>query len=242
MGWRQRLKRLNPGASWTRVLWWEIVRYVLWLVLWGLYRYRAYQWCRVPAEGGVLLVCNHQSFMDLAIVGVGLRHRQYHPLARRTLFKNRFFAALIRSLNAVELDQEQRDFQAMRRAVDLLRQGRMVLIFPEGGRTPDGEVKAFHEGMMLLVRRARPVVVPAAVEGGYDIWPADRKYPRPRGRAGVIYGEPIAAQRLIEMVKEEGKSEAVECLRERVVELREELAVRMRGEGTKGRTDEGTQK
>ena len=59
-----------------------------------------------------------------------------------------------------------------------LKRGEMVVVFPEGTRTPDGLVSAFKPGICALVRRGKVPILPAAVDGAYDAWPRTRRLPR----------------------------------------------------------------
>ena len=83
------------------------------------------------------------------------------------------------------------DVGALRAAINVLKAGGRVLIFPEGTRTRDGEMGPFLPGMLVLVRRTGAAVVPMAVEGARDVWPAGRGLPKLFGRIGVVTGEPI---------------------------------------------------
>src|SRR5271165_2479769 len=84
----------------------------------------------VPKSGPVLVIANHQSFLDPWIVGIAVkRHLTY--LARKTLFKNPVFAQLIRSVNAVPIDQEGVSKEGLKTVIDQLREGKAVLVFPE---------------------------------------------------------------------------------------------------------------
>lgn len=213
----------NPGAPLWRVMWWDLVgRPLSFLFVWMFYRIRWWGTPNVPDEGPVLLLCNHQSYFDLLAIGIGLHHRHFHSMARASLFRHPLFAALIRSLNAFPVEQGKGDVKSVRTAIERLKQGQLVLVFPEGSRTPDGRLHAFSPGVMLLIRRARPVVVPMAVDGVYDVWRIGRPKPRTRGRIGAAYGEPIPPDDLLALPADE----AMRLLERRVESLR--LDVRRR--------------
>ncbi len=220
-GWVRRLRAMNPGEPLRKILLWEVARLLLWAILTALYGYRYYGSRCIPRHGPVLLVCNHQSFMDLAVLGVGIRGRQYHAMARKTLFRNPWFAAVIRAFNAFEVDQEGGDLRAMRTAIQLLKRNHLVLVFPEGRRTRDGTLGPFHEGLHILIKRARPSVVPMAVDGPYDVWPRGQVVPRLRGRVGAIYGEPISSEELLSL--------SPDAIRQRLRAEVESLRLTLRG-------------
>jgi len=154
-----------------------------------LFRIRAVGVERVPRRGGVLLAANHQSFLDPPAVGMALP-RQMHFMARASLFRWPLAAWALHGQHAVPLARGAGDLSAMRLAVDLLREGRGLVLFPEGTRTPDGEVGEFKPGFATVAARARVPVVPAAVDGGFEVWPRWQRVPRP-GRVCVAYGEPL---------------------------------------------------
>lgn len=225
MGWLTRYRRRNPDAPLWKPLWWDLFcKPLSWAAVSLLYGHRWWGVNNIPAEGPTLLLCNHQSYLDLPVLGAGIYHRHFQSMARWTLFDNPFFGWLIRSLNAFPVEQGKGDIKSVRTAIERLRQGHLVLLFPEGGRTGDGRLQPFSPGMMLLIRRARPTIVPMAVDGVFDIWPIGRKLPRLRGRTAAVYGEPIASDALCDMPPEE----AVELLRQRVESLRLEARGRLR--------------
>ena len=151
----------------------------------------------IPATGPVLLVSNHQSFLDPWLVG-NASTRWLVYLARHNLFKNRLFAAAIRSYGAVPID---RGFgkEGLQTVLGLLGQGRAIVIFPEGERTHDGTVQPLKPGISLLIKRANCQIVPVGISGCYDMWSRHAKRPQPEtlfgetgGRSiGLHYGEPV---------------------------------------------------
>jgi 1-acyl-sn-glycerol-3-phosphate acyltransferase len=148
----------------------------------------------IPAEGPVLVVSNHQSYLDPPLVGAGCRRRMNY-VARKTLFGNPLFRWLIHSLDAIPLDTEGSSVGGIKETLRRLKRGEMVLIFPEGGRCWDGEVGPFQPGFTTLAVRGRAAILPVAIEGAFDAWPRTRKWPRP-GIIHVHYGPPITADQL----------------------------------------------
>lgn len=229
MGWYQSLRQRDPGASVVRLLWWELIRQFIWFTHCLLYTHRWWGQGNIPPEGPVMLVSNHQSYLDMTVIAMGIPHRHYHPMAEAHLFERPRFAWLIRTLNAFPVEQGKGDIAAIRLAIERLSQGHMLIIFPEGRRSADGMVRPFQPGVMTVIKRARPTIVPMAVEGTFDVWPRHRKLPRLRGYVAAAYGEPIRADTLLQMPPRE----AAMLLRDRVndlrLDLRRKLRIRSRG-------------
>ena len=169
--------------------------------------------------GPVLLIANHQSFFDPIIVGIGPYPRPFYSIARHTLWNNKLFGWLMTSLNAIPVDQNKGDLTAMRRCLEVLNGGRVLLIFPEGARTEDGKTNRFATGTMMLIKRSRATILPIAIEGAYDLWPRGKKWPALTGHLAVNWAQPIPANELIAM----GNVAAMEHLRSIIERLRLEM-------------------
>jgi 1-acyl-sn-glycerol-3-phosphate acyltransferase len=76
-----------------------------------------------------------------------------------------------------------------------LKQQRIVVVFPEGTRTPDGEVQDFKPGFIALARRGGVPLLPAAIDGAAQSWPRKAKAPRP-GKIVVVFGEPLSLEKM----------------------------------------------
>ena len=206
--------------------------FLVWIVARGscaIFFLLAHRWRRgggseIPAEGPLLFVANHQSFYDPPVVGSEVWHRAPAFLARRTLFRNPLFGGLIRFLNSIPLDQSGRGASAFRSAIAELHAGRTVLIFPEGKRSGDGAMHAFNPGIMLLVRRAKPRVVPVGIDGAFDAFPIGASRPRFGVPIATRVGEPIEAEELLSL----STADALQLLQERVERLRLECRAELR--------------
>src|SRR5262245_51471306 len=119
---------------------------------------------RVPLTGGLVIASNHHSFWDPPTVAVSLP-RETHFLAKEQLFRVRGFGSLIRSVNAIPIRRGMADLSGISRALEVLRGGKCLLVFPEGGRMKDGELHRAKPGLGLVVAHARVPVVPVYVSG-----------------------------------------------------------------------------
>jgi 1-acyl-sn-glycerol-3-phosphate acyltransferase len=163
----------------------------------------------VPRTGPALLIANHQSFFDPDLVGLAAR-RHLCFLARKTLFRNKLFALIIRSLEAIPIDHEGIGIDGIRDILKQLEAGRAVLVFPEGERTHDGHINQLRPGVALLIKRAQAPVVPVGIAGAYEAWPRHRAFPSPaplflpeqRGTIAVSVGPPLDGRQLAELPRE----------------------------------------
>lgn len=216
--------RRAPGRSpLAVVIVWDGVRGLFKLLLVSLYRLRTSGAEHVPREGPLVFVSNHQSHFDPVIVGILVHDRPFSSLARSSLFAFKPFAWMIRIPGAIPLKRGTSDTAAMRAAIGELEEGRCVLVFPEGTRTPDGAMREFRPGVLLLVRRTEARIVPVALEGAHDIWPKGRSGPRLRGRLAVKAGPPMDAA----YFRENG-AQALAELQGRIDAMRLELRAELR--------------
>lgn len=118
----------------------------------------------LPPRGPVVVVANHISLWDPVAVGVALPRRVYF-MAKEELFRIPLVGLVLKALGAFPVRRGEADLAAMRAALRLLRQGKVVGVFPEGGRNRTEGLQAFQRGAALLAVRARAPIVPVAVVG-----------------------------------------------------------------------------
>jgi len=174
--------------------WYRFSRRALQLL--GVAAFGLRHWGRenIPAEGPVLVVSNHQSHFDPPFVGTGCMRRMNY-LARDTLFGFAPLRWLISSLDAIPIDREGIGLSGIKESLRRLKRGEMVLIFPEGTRTRDGEIAAFRPGFTSLAVRSKATILPVAIEGAFAAWPRRHKLPR-LGTIHIRYGPPISPEEL----------------------------------------------
>jgi 1-acyl-sn-glycerol-3-phosphate acyltransferase len=145
----------------------------------------------IPREGGLVIVPNHQTFADPPLVTIPVRRPVYY-MAWSRLFEIPVFNRLIRLLRAFPVDIDARDSRATREAVRLLKRGAALMIFPEGERTPDGQVQRFKPGAFRLAVSLDVPILPVTIVGGNASWPPGRILPR-RGHITITYHPPLRA-------------------------------------------------
>lgn len=145
---------------------------------------------RMINHGPVILAANHQSFLDPPFAG-SASDRGIYFLARKSLLDGPFFGWLLPKLNVIPVDSDSgKDRTALKALIRILRAGEGTLVFPEGGRTPDGNLQPALPGVGLIIAKTLAPVVPIRIFGAYDAWPIGQKWPRFRP-VTVVVGEPI---------------------------------------------------
>jgi 1-acyl-sn-glycerol-3-phosphate acyltransferase len=200
------MQRSLPGR-----LWYQVPQRLLQLAAVAVYRVRYFGRQNIPATGGVLVVSNHQSHLDPMLIGVGCsRHMNY--VARESLFFAPF-GWLLRSVGAFPIDRDGIGLGGIKESLKRLKQGELVLIFPEGTRTRDGRIAPFRPGFTALAVRSKAAILPVAVDGAFRVWPRWRKFPG-LGRIRVRYGVPIMPAEVAALEERELLAEVERRVRE----------------------------
>ena len=178
------------------------------------FRWRVFNPERVPLKGGVILASNHASFLDPPLVGSGIK-RDINYLARESLFRFPGIGALLRSWNAVPVDRDGGGAKGLKIILDRLLAGSAIILFPEGTRTPDGQLQPARSGIGLTVIKSDAVVIPVRTFGTFEAFGRNHTLPRPH-RVAVKYGEPMRFEKL--------RAEAKECSKVRLKEIYQQVA------------------
>lgn len=140
----------------------------------------------IPRTGGLIVACNHISYWDPPLLGMAF-DRELFYLAKRDLFRNRWFAALIKAHNAVPLSREAFSRSGLTKAIEIVKSGRAIVIFPEGGRGDPRVLREPKAGLGLVADKTRSPVLPAYVVGSDTI----KKCLLRRRSLKVLFGAPI---------------------------------------------------
>ena len=157
----------------------------------ALFRLRVVGLDRLEGLGAAVLVANHVSWLDPVILPLALPRKPAF-LAMEELWRMPGLALVMRAYGplAIPLRRRAVDTTALRRAAEVLRAGAWLIVFPEGGITPDGSLQPFHRGASMLAARTGAPLVPVAIAGTADALPLGHIVPR-RRPVTVFIGEPI---------------------------------------------------
>jgi len=148
--------------------------------------------------GPAVFVANHVSALDAVVLAEALppryRHRSVVVAAADSIFKRKWEARLAQvTVDAFPIPRGGGARQHLEYLKDLLRDNWSVIIFPEGRLTATGAIGAFRKGGAILAMDVGVPMVPAYVDGMYDVLPRFRRVPRP-GRVTVTFGSPLVAE------------------------------------------------
>lgn len=204
-----------PRPSWFYLL----VGALSWPIVRTVFRHRAYDVDKIPAEGGFVLAANHTSNFDPWALGIPLFPRRFlRFMAKSELF--RFpLGAVLSAGGAFRVRRGEHDEEAVATAVALCRAGQAVVMFPEGTRRRKGLWKKhdarWHTGAARIAVEAGVPLVPAAIAG------TDRL--ARLGPLRVRYGDPIGLEDLSALPPEDAARTGTERLRSAIVALEESL-------------------
>ncbi len=143
----------------------------------------------VPKQGGLLVAANHASYFDIPLLGCGMFRRAWY-LGRSDLFVPGV-KGILQWLGWIPLKLGRLDRKAFDRAIALIKAGKVVVIFPEGGRSLDGQLRNAKAGLGMIVAQTGCPVVPAYLKGTFDVLPTGAKRPRFHS-VSVSFGQPLS--------------------------------------------------
>ncbi|WP_394217396.1 lysophospholipid acyltransferase family protein [Halobacillus trueperi] len=150
------------------------------IILYPMYRIKVVGKKNIPAEGPVIICSNHISNVDPPVVGI-TSSRNIYFLAKEELFKNPVIGGILKKVHAFPIKRGMRDRNALRKGLDILKEGHALGLFPEGTRQKSGEIGKGLAGAGFFALRSEAAIVPCAIIGPY------KKFKTLK----VVYGEPI---------------------------------------------------
>jgi len=168
----------------------------------------------IPILGPVILASNHISYFDPPLIANG-QLRVVHYMAKIELFKNPIFRLLITSFGAFPVKRGEGDIGAFKTFLNHIKRGRVVLIFPEGTRSKDGELGRGQVGAGMLALRSGTIIIPAYIKNSNRILEKGMSFELPK--IEVRYGKRI------DMKKYRGREQTKELYQEVADEMMEKI-------------------
>lgn len=143
----------------------------------------------IPEKGGVILAPNHPSDLDSFILGTAIR-RQLHTMGKEELFRRHFAGFIFRKLNAFPVKRGRFDRESIRTAVNVLKEGNVIDMYPEGTVSKDGSLQEPKLGTAFIALQAKVPVVPVAIIGSFGVMSKGKRFPRPH-KVIIRFGKPL---------------------------------------------------
>lgn len=214
------IKQISTANSNRRNFLWILFQWILqvFFAFWLRYQSRGKE--HLPAEGGGLMVSNHQSFLDPLLIGLPLT-RPVSFMARDSLFRIPILGSFLRREFVIPISRKAASSQSFRVAIQNIENGNFVGIFPEGTRSDDGTVQRFKPGFLALLKRTNCTIYPIGIAGAFHALPRGAYFLRLRP-VRVVFGKPISAELIKQYCDRGAEKELLELTRQYVIECQQE--------------------
>ena len=172
------------------------------------HKYKVYGLENYEINTPAIIACNHVSFLDPPMMGCACPELA-HGLARKSLFKSWIARYWLDGVNTYPVSGTMGDKEMMKKVFSILLRGEKVIIFPEGTRSTDGQLKPLRRGLTLLADKGRAKVIPAAVIGPEKALPRHKKYPKLFVPLKVAFGPPIYYSHILREIGDKKKAREV---------------------------------
>ena len=194
--------------TWLYRIGWPVV----WVFCKLVFRLKIIRQAPALPDGAMVLCGNHLHALDPLPFSM-ITRRQIYYMSKKEVFQKRFLGWLVTQLGAYPVDREGNDIKSVRHTLSLLKKGGVIGIFPEGTRSKDGEVHAFHSGAAMFALRTGAALVPVGFCGTF----------KPFSKLVMIVGAPMdLSAYMAQKADNDTIAEVTQCLRARVMELVEQ--------------------
>lgn len=143
-------------------------------------------------KGSLILAANHVSYLDPIVLGIAIK-RQIHFMAKKEIFEVPILGFIVKSLGAIPVDREKTTPESIKRAFSILRDGRILGIFPEGTRSVNGEILELNVGLIKIALKTNVPIIPIGINGTFEIYSSKSKLPKiyKRKKIYINFGKPV---------------------------------------------------
>ena len=153
-----------------------VVKALCWLLLKIFWRMEIRGIENLPESGGLIITSNHVSYLDPAVLVASLNRKIYF-IAKKEVFRNTFISFLLKNMNAFSVDRDNVDMLAFKKAMNILREEKVLGIFPEGTRSSNGELQELKMGALKIAMKTGVPILPVGINGTHKIYPRGIIFP-----------------------------------------------------------------
>ena len=155
-----------------------------------MFRPRYLDRAKIPVDGPLIVAANHLSHIDPAFVMTAVK-RPISYMSKKEHFDGTVRRLVFKRVGVIPVDRETGGSDALNGAIEVLKEGGAIGIFPEGTRSRDGEMGKGKTGVARLAAATGAAVVPVAIRQTDDVWPVSKRIPRPWRKFFYKFGDPI---------------------------------------------------
>jgi len=192
------LARAKETPWWYRLLW-----FIGLMIFKFLFKLNREGKDKIPRKGGMIIAANHRSYLDPIALAL-LVPRRMNFMAKEELFHNPIFGYLITKLGAFPLKRGKLDKIAYKKAFQVLKEGKILALFPEGTRSYSGQLGKLREGPVRMALYSQVPLIPVVIKGTEKVLPRGAKFIR-WGKIRIKVGEPLFFSQFPEKKKEKIK-------------------------------------
>ncbi len=196
------IKKINLTPNRMTILGMRLFAEILCLTFRVIWHLKVYGTENIPKTGKCILCVNHASYLDAFIVEASMPaslRKGLFFVGFRAYFEQPIIRNIIKYIRVIPIDPGMHFVEAMQASAHVLKNSRMVCIFPEGQRTIDGNVKEFKRGVGILAKELNIPLVPVLITGSYESWSRTKRLPSPYPIV-ITFGRPF----YFEELKKEG--------------------------------------
>ena len=130
----------------------------------------------IPENGAAILVANHTSYFDFLIIPSIIKNKQVNIMAAEELVKHPIIGWYVRNDRCILVNRKNPGVSFFKKGLEVLRNGELLLIFPEGSRSPDGKLQSWHRAFVRLALLTKVPIIPIALKGVQKILPKGAKF------------------------------------------------------------------
>ncbi|RMF93664.1 MAG: 1-acyl-sn-glycerol-3-phosphate acyltransferase [Candidatus Schekmanbacteria bacterium] len=171
----------------------------------------------IPSDGGVIIASNHASFIDPLVIAAGIK-RKVGFIIIDTYYNKPLIKWFCKSTECIPVSEEMEGAGSMKQAIKYLKRGNVLCIFPEGGRTRDGQLLPAKSGVGILALLTGATVIPTVVKGSFQAYAPHHRFPRPK-RIEVIFGKGLNFAQKEGISKKEQAKEVTDIIMEKIKSL-----------------------
>lgn len=168
-------------------MFYDIVTNIVYVIFSFIFRFKVSGRENIPLEGSLLLCSNHKSNFDPIIISI-LFPRRISWMAKKEIFNNKILSFIVRRLGAFPVSRKEVDISAVKKSLKILKEDRVLGIFPEGTRVNKLDLNNAKAGVSLLAIRSKSPVLPVYIESNYKLF----------SKVKIYIGEPLYLYRDIE--------------------------------------------